>query len=387
MPHPDNVELLVKEGELDRFELPPSAAVTGDRLGPGEILVRVEKFGLSANNVSYALMGRSLQYFSFFPTTRAGWGAVPGWGMGRIVESHHHDLAAGARLYGFLPLARYARLEPARCTPTGFDVDRGALPAAYNQYALVDRDPFYLPTREDHMILFRPLFFTDFFLDDYLIDTHACFGADTVVISSASSKTAFGLAFMLVRRRASSPGARLPRVIGLTSAAHVPFVDGLRLYDQVVRYDDVASLPRSGGAVLVDVAGNTAAFEAVRTHLGSRLKAGVLVGMSHWDKSSAAAAPDAFLAPPAGTHFFFAPSQVETRLREWGPARTVEKVSAAWREFMEGIDARCHLTHGCGQAAVASAYQTMLEGRQPPERGVVLSLWEDAFARASGDPA
>ncbi len=380
MPLADNVELLVQEGDLGRFEFVESPPLREGELGRDEILVRVEKFGLSANNVTYAVLGRSFQYFAFFPAAETGWGKIPVWGMGAVVESRHPDIARGARLYGYLPLARYVRLLPARRTAMGFDVDRGSLPAVYNQYALVGSDPFHLPAREDHMILFRPLFLTDFFLDDYLIEGHDCFGADAVVISSASSKTSFGFAFMLARGRAGRSGARHCQVLGLTSARHVPFVEGLGLYDRVLRYDEIESLPRSVPMVFVDVAGNMATLEAVRVHLGANLKAGVLVGMSHWDKSAAASAGGAgFPEPPAGTHFFFAPSQIEMRLREWGPARKVENVSAAWRQFMDGVDARCRIAHGSGREAVAEAYRAMLAGQQPPDQGSVLSLWEDAF--------
>jgi hypothetical protein len=384
MPLANNVELLVKEGDVRRLEFVESPAAGGGELRPGELLVRVEKFGLSANNVTYVVTGRSLQYFAFFPAAQAGWGKIPVWGMGGIVDSRHPDLVTGTRLYGFLPLARYIRLSPARRTAAGFDVDRGALPAVYNQYALVGADPFHLPAREDHMLLFRPLFFTDFFLDDYLVDGHGCFGADALVISSASSKTSVGLAFMLARRRRTGAAGASLQVVGLTAAHHVPFVEGLHVYDRVLRYEDMGALPRSVPAVVVDVAGNTATLEALRAHFGANLKASVLVGMSHWHRSAAAAA-DSLPAPPAGTHYFFAPAEVEKRLREWGPARTVEKVAAAWQEFMDGVDTRCRLVYAAGQGAVAAAYRTLLAGAQPPDQGSLLSLWDDAFVTHPGD--
>jgi len=48
--------------------------------------------------------------------------------------------------------------------------------------------------------LLRPLFITSYVVDDWLWD-NALFGAHAVVVSSPSSKTAFGLAFLLTERK------------------------------------------------------------------------------------------------------------------------------------------------------------------------------------------
>ncbi|MEL6948446.1 MAG: DUF2855 family protein, partial [Pseudomonadota bacterium] len=60
-------------------------------LGAGAVRVRVDKFGLSANNVTYAAAGFTLGYWTFFPPhdpsnstsggTSEGWGVVPVWGF------------------------------------------------------------------------------------------------------------------------------------------------------------------------------------------------------------------------------------------------------------------------------------------------------------------
>jgi len=378
--HPRNVELLVKDGELAHFELVELPALPAAGLAEGDVLVRVEKFGFSANNVTYAALGRALDYFAFFPAARTGWGKIPVWGMGAIVASRHPGLAVGTRLYGYLPLARFVTLRPARMTPLGFDVDRGSLPAVYNQYILTASDPFYVPGREDHMMIFRPLFLTDFLLDDYLADGHDWFGADTVVVTSASSKTAYGLAFMLARRRAAG-GGRPITAVGLTSAGNAPFVAGLGLYDRVVTYDELDALPRTS-AVAVDVAGNAEVLARLGAHLGERLHAIVTVGMSHWDKVPAGAVGGDFAAAAPGgprSEFFFAPTWAAKRQEDWGLPGMVERIAVAWREFLGGADARCRLQYGSGRDAVAATYRAMLAGGAAPDRGQILSLWDDAF--------
>ena len=87
-------------------------------------------------------------------------------------------------------------------------------------------------------MLLRPLFATSFLIDDFLAD-EGLLEPGTVILASASSKTALATAFLLSRRRG-------PEVIGLTSAGNLGFVEGLGVYDRAVTYDQVESLPRGG---------------------------------------------------------------------------------------------------------------------------------------------
>ena len=101
-------------------------------------------------------------------------------------------------------------------------------------YALTTADPAYEANRENLQVLYRPLFYTSFMLADQL-DDNGYFGADVLVLSSASSKTAYGAAFLL---RGNGP-----EVVGLTSAGNVEFTESLGCYDRVVAYD---AIPESG---------------------------------------------------------------------------------------------------------------------------------------------
>jgi hypothetical protein len=114
-PMDSNVDLLVRQDDPRRYRFVETPVPEHATLHEGDLLVRVEKFGFSANNVTYAVLGKSdiINYFDFFPTEEAGWGRVPVWGMGVIAASRHPELARGERLYGYFPLARYARLRPA----------------------------------------------------------------------------------------------------------------------------------------------------------------------------------------------------------------------------------------------------------------------------------
>jgi hypothetical protein len=75
-------------------------------------------------------------------------------------------------------------------------------------------DPGYTAESEDAQVLLRPLFITSFMIDDFLCDNDF-FGANAVLISSASSKTCCSMVFMLSLR-----ADKRYQVIGLTSVGN-----------------------------------------------------------------------------------------------------------------------------------------------------------------------
>ncbi|HEX3452422.1 MAG TPA: DUF2855 family protein, partial [Solirubrobacteraceae bacterium] len=168
----------------------------------GQAILRVERFGLTSNNITYAKFGEAMSYWDFFPAPE-GWGRVPVWGFAEVIESRVDGLAPGTRVYGYLPPSSELVVMPASAGEQGF-VDasphRAKLPGAYNAYARVDADAIYDADSEPEQMLLRPLFFTSYLIDDFLADA-SMFGARTAILSSASSKTASALAFLLSQRR------------------------------------------------------------------------------------------------------------------------------------------------------------------------------------------
>ena len=69
-------------------------------LKDGEILVKVDRFALTANNVTYGVVGERIGYWKFFPVATEGDGIIPVWGFAEVVESNHPDIPAGDRLFG-----------------------------------------------------------------------------------------------------------------------------------------------------------------------------------------------------------------------------------------------------------------------------------------------
>jgi len=326
----------------------------------GEAVLRVDRVGVTANNVTYAVLGDALRYWRFFPPEPHGLGPdhglVPLWGFAEVVASRVTGVTAGQRLYGYLPPARHLVVRPGRLDPTGFrDVSehRGELPSPYNAYRLTTGDEAYRADEEDLLILYRPLFFTSFMLADRLVDND-CHGASTVVLSSASSKTAYAAAFEL---RGSGP-----RLVGLTSPGNVAFTESLGCYDQVLPYSDVAALDRVP-TVYLDLSGVPATRAALRAHLGGRLVRDVAVGLTNQTPNADAAG-----------EVFFAPAQMRKRTVDWGRDGLDRRFADAWRRFATAVTGWVDIRVGHGPDALRSAWLEVLAGRTPPRVGHVVQL-------------
>ncbi len=330
---------------------------------PGQALLTVQAFGLTSNNITYAVFGQAMSYWNFFPAEE-GWGRMPVWGFAEVAASRHETLQEGTRVYGYLPPSSDFLVAPARVGANGFidgAAHRSKLPPAYNAYQRVDADELYDEDTEDQQMLLRPLFFTSYLIDDFLSDS-AVLSAGTVVLSSASSKTASALAFLLARR----PGVE---VVGLTSARSVDFARAMDVYDQVLAYEDLGSLALND-AVYVDMAGDAAVRDAVHAHYGERLVHSAVVGATHHDQM--AALPDSLQGPRPV--FFFAPDQAAKRTKDWGRAGLEQRIAEAWRPYVEWTAGWLEVIHGQGPEALQSAYLDLLDGRIDPARAHVLSL-------------
>lgn len=366
MPTPD-APTLVLESRRDDLATCRVLEETPTPLADGEARVRVDRFAFTANNVTYGVVGEQIGYWSFFPA-EPGWGRIPVWGFGDVVESQAPDVEAGVRVFGYFPMATDVVMQPGDAGPGGF-VDRAPhrrdLPAVYSRYVATGSDPLWSADREDHLMLFRPLFMTAFLIDDFLADRDL-FGAESVVIASASSKTAIGLAHCLATTRRVRPGG----IVGLTSAGNRDFVKSLGCYDEVLAYDEVARLPADRPAVLVDMAGNDAVRRAVHGRLGDALAYSCMVGITHWDAGSPSAAP----LPGPTPEFFFAPTRIEERTRDWGASGLQQRLADAWRHFVAFTDEWLRIERGSGPVAAQRVYREMVAGRVDPCVGHVLSL-------------
>jgi uncharacterized protein DUF2855 len=365
MPPVPSADFLARRASLRETTLERGPRSDALPLAPGDLLLRVDRFALTANNITYAVFGDAMAYWSFFPS-HGEWGRVPVWGFADVERSAHAGFESGERIYGYLPMSTHLLVRPDRVTPRGF-VDgaahRAKLPPVYNQYTRVAADPADGNDREDAQMLFRPLFATSFLIDDFLAD-NAFFGATEVLVSSASSKTSLALAFLLGRNRSGSV-----RVVGLTSARNRAFVERAGCYDEVVTYDAIDALPTQGRAAFVDMAGNGSVLARVHERFRDRLAYSCLVGATHWQDRSGAQE----LAGPKPA-FFFAPDQLRKRSAEWGPGGLETRLEESWKPFADAVSQWIEVVHRSGPDAVRDAYLEVLAGDTPPDRAYVLSL-------------
>lgn len=344
-------DFLVSRGDLAAHRTDTRAAPA---LQAGESRLAVESFALTANNITYGAMGDSFGYWQFFPAPE-GQGRIPVWGYARVTETTRDDIAVGQRIFGYLPMSSdfTMMLQPG---PGGF-VDtaahRAQLPPTYNQYQAVAGDDGV----GDYRSLLRPLFMTSWLLDDFLVEAG---DPKSLVLSSASSKTALGLAWLAHERGV--------KVTGLTSAANADFLRSLPFYDQVVTYDAIGAMSVEIPAALVDFAGNPAVMGAVHHRLGDGLMHSAIVGATHWDVERApASAP---LPGPTPT-LFFAPDQIQKRAAEWGMAELGRRFSEALNGFVKAngwLEIRRH----AGKASLPAVYAEVLEGRAAPHVGHIV---------------
>jgi len=350
---------------IDKDDLHECRLVEADPPAPadGQALLSVELFGLTSNNITYAQFGRAMSYWDFFPAEE-GWGRMPVWGFADVAESRVAGLPEGTRVYGYLPPSTELLVTPVHIGERGF-VDgsphRSALPAAYNGYTATSADPVYEAGTEDRQMLLRPLFFTSWLLDDFLGDAHV-FGAELVVISSASSRTASALAYLLSQRDAAE-------VVGLTSQRSVAFTEGLGCYDAVLAYDRLEELP-DGRAVYVDISGDADVRAGVHGRYAERLAHSAVVGATHHDRMGEVP-PDLPGPRPA---FFFAPDRVAARSAEWGREGLEGRIADSWHPYVSWTEGWLGVRHERGGPALRSTYLELLDGHVDPAVADVLTL-------------
>ncbi|MEN0066825.1 MAG: DUF2855 family protein [Myxococcota bacterium] len=336
----------------------------------GEVLFRIERFALTTNNVTYAVLGASYGYWDFFPRPEDDTGIVPVWGIGIVVSSNVEGVPIGRRYYGYWPMADHAVVRPTSVEDAAFvdrSVSRTERPDLYQRYHALDVDPLHEEATTDLELLLRPLFTTAWLLADQLMDpAFADPALKTVVVSSASSKTSVALGHTFANT------AGRPRVVGLTSPANAATVWSSGVFDEVVTYDRVdrslADVAGEGPIAYCDVAGNRSLRLAVHTALDPRLERSVAVGVAH---SSHLSRPDRPLPGPK-TSVFFVPDRAALRAREWGAGPFAERLAEAFRPYLTWARNRLQVREVVGLNAAGDAWGSLVTGDIDPTEGIVV---------------
>ena len=302
-------------------------AVATPEPAEGEVVLALDRFSLTTNNITYAAYGDAIGYWQVFPTGRDDYGLMPVWGFADVAASRAPGVEVGARVFGYFPMADTLVVQAEKISKGGFaDASpwRKAVPDIYNRYVLCAADANYDAALENPEALFRPLFITSYTAVDFLRE-HDFFGAKQVVVSSASSKTAYGAAWCMAGDDV--------RLIALTGDRNRAFVEGLGAYQAVHGYDEIERLPTGVPPLDLDLAGDPDLRRRIHARFGESLTSDCLVGSTQGD---AFPKDDPELVGPM-PEFFFAATCLDAH-RERGTLRAFyERFFADQRAFFERV--------------------------------------------------
>ncbi|KAF5310656.1 hypothetical protein D9619_007951 [Psilocybe cf. subviscida] len=388
------------------------------------IVIKVDRFGFSANNITYQALGEHphLRYFDFHSAPDSAndgvssktHGVIPVWGFGTVVQSAHTKVREGERLYGYFAPARYLLLPISSTDANKYAiyVPRPHLPAdrrPYNQILRCSTDPQYSPSpvAEDMTMLYRPLFWTAYWCEDWLHTTGYRGGASSILVSSASSKTAFCFAYRARKRIRAGELGTDTKIIGLTSKRNTAFTQRLGLYDEVLDYDAFLSSPSFlKGAekkwLYVDVAGNEDLNARIKAHFASpytgKMAGIVSLGFTNLSPTSSDTVPDwsthgtgvtssstTELVETSGlasqfwprTENFFTPEWLDVRQHQIPLAEIFSRQNTAWKELMEDGKDWVQLERVYGAKKVQEAYVKLAKEGLGPDKGLIWSMWDE----------
>lgn len=267
----------------------------------------------------------------------------------------------------------------------------------YRQLTFTDTDALYRADREDEMMLCKseaqlhtypfltkyrldqPLFWTSYWMEDNLHET-GYRGLQNILISSASSKTAFIVAYRIHLRRKSSKGAFNAKIVGLTSASNVEFTRKLGFYDEVYSYDQVAQVKSSGAAeewLYIDVSGNQSLNADIAKSVAPKLT--VSLGMTSVEGGDAT---NIAKGDTSEWESFFMPEWLAVRLKQVGAKGLKEMQKVAWAQLMDDCRSWVQIDTYRGERDVLAAYLKTVKGGVSPDRGQMFTLWDSVDVSA-----
>jgi len=337
-------------------------------LGTNQVLFNIDRFALTANNISYCLAGDTLGYWQFFPADD-GFGRVPAMGYADVAASNHPDIKVGDRYWGFYPMSNYLIAQAGNVTSSGFsDVVsyRQGLAPIYSRFDNTKANPLYEEAREDQDLLLRGLFLTSWLVDDFMFDNDY-FEANAYVITCASSKTSIALAFTVQQR-----GDK--KTIGMTSEKNVEFCQSLGCYDEVITYDQAQTLDKNEPIMIVDMAGNLSSMRDLHEHFQDNVKYSCSVGATHQANQKDFNVGNMNSFPGATPTFFFAPTQAQKRTEEWGPGEVQKRIGLSLKDFQQFSDQWMQINRGRGFDVIETTFAKVVQGGMSPHEGLILSV-------------
>ena len=341
-----------------------------DEINDDEILLKIERFSFTANNVTYGVAGDTIGYWQFFPASEnlnGEWGCIPMWGFAKVVISNNKEIEEGERVFGYFPPAKELAINPIKISSQAFmdgKEHRKELPPVYNNYVRLNGEENYDASMDNIRALLFPLHITAFCLCDAL-EEKSYEGASQIIIVSASSKTAIGLAQGLADTKDA------PKVVGLTSKNNAKFVESLGCYDEVISYDDLENVSNDL-SVMVDMSGNQSILSTVQESLGDKMLKCITVGMTHWDKAGTAEEALVQAELQERTEFFFAPAHIQKRNNDWGKEGYNERTSIFMNARATQSLEWMQIKEVSGLDNFTQIYEEIVSGNINPNEGIIV---------------
>lgn len=159
------------------------------------------------------------------------------WGIIEVTKSRLDGVEVGSKYLAQLPIGESVSFSSAKVDPATNNsviVDRPGVFPAYNIFKKWDGDN---EDYEDLALACFPGIVTGFGLN-FNLRNHDYYGADAVVLTSASSKVALALAVYLKHNNSEDYPGTTKKIIGYTSESNKEFCEKTGLYDEVLGYED-----------------------------------------------------------------------------------------------------------------------------------------------------
>jgi hypothetical protein len=101
------------------------------------------------------------------------------------------------------------------------------------------------------------------------------------------------------------------------------------------------------------------------------MKSSQIVGVTHWDSEQVNGT-----LPGSAPEFFFTPSHIDKRNKDWGPGVLMQKGYAACAELALKLKGQLKMENHQGTEACATIWRDMLDNKISGQQGIMVSLKE-----------
>jgi Protein of unknown function (DUF2855) len=137
-----STDFIVARRDLQQCKFIETRLADANALPDDALLLKIDRFAFTANNITYAQLGDLMKYWQLFPAPD-DFGNIPVWGFGEVIASRHPMVEVGERLFGYFPMASHLVIEASAVSKRGLRdaaAHRQNVAPVYNAYARVGND-------------------------------------------------------------------------------------------------------------------------------------------------------------------------------------------------------------------------------------------------------